>query len=285
MDNPIAEVFGFPTENVSKRAKYYRDNRLCPFHNRYPNCTKDKADDPLGVCSVNPGNDKVITCPSRFREDWMILKNAADFVWPKGTKWTALPEIKLNDVNGQSAGNIDYVIAQYDSKGNITDFASLEVQGVYITGNLRNPFQKYIESPTADFHWNGRNYPHPDYLSSSRKRLIPQMLYKGGIFKAWNKKQCVAIQKSFFYTLPKLPQTTKDNADIAWFLYELSYNEIDRQYHLNLEDTIYTEFQSALQKVIFTQPGNVDDFISMLQGKFDEKRTYTPDTHSVFELL
>ena len=284
-NNPMAEVFGYPTDNISPKAKHYRDNRLCPFHNRYPNCTKDKADDPLGVCSINHGDDKIITCPSRFREDWMILKNAADYVWQKGTKWTALPEIKLNDANGLSAGNIDYVIAQYDGKGRIVDFASLEVQGVYISGNLRNPFQKYMESPDTNFHWNGRNYPHPDYLSSSRKRLIPQMLYKGGIFKAWNKKQCVAIQKSFFETLPDLPRTTKDKSDIAWFLYDLSYSETDNQYHLVLVDIVYTEFQKALQKVIFTKSGNVEDFISVLQGKLDERLTYTPDTHSVFELL
>lgn len=284
-ENPLAEVFGFPIENTSTKAKYYRDNRLCPFHNRYPNCTKDKADDPLGVCSVNHGDDKVITCPSRFREDWVILKNAADFVWPKGTRWTALPEIKLNDANGLSAGNIDYVIAQYDNKGRIVDFASLEVQGVYISGNLRNPFQKYMDSPSTNFQWNGRNYPHPDYLSSSRKRLIPQMLYKGGIFKEWNKKQCVALQKSFFDTLPDLPQTTKDKADIAWLLYDLSYSKTDKQYHLVHVDTVYTEFQPALQKVIFTNPGNVNDFILVLQGKLDEKLTNRPDTHSVFELI
>ena len=284
-NNPIAEVFGFPTDNMSERAKYYRDNRLCPFHNRYPNCTKDKADDPLGVCSVNHQGNKIITCPSRFREDWMILKNAAEFVWEKGTKWVSLPEIKLNDADGHSAGNIDYVIASYDAGGRITDFASIEVQGVYISGNLRNPFRKYMEKPCKDFQWEGPNYPHPDYLSSSRKRLIPQMLYKGGIFKAWGKKQCVAIQKSFFDTLPELPQTTGDKADIAWFLYDLAYSTAEKQYHLQLVDTIYTEFQAALQRVIYTNPGKIVDFVSVLQDKFDERITNAPETHSVFELL
>ena len=144
--NPIAEVFGFPSDNMSERACHFRENRLCPFHNRFPNCTKDKADDPLGVCSVNYDGKKVITCPSRFREDWEILQNAAAFVWQKSTKWTALPEIKLQDARGQSAGNIDYVIVKYDDKGNITDFASIEVQGVYISGNLRKPFDKYMEN-------------------------------------------------------------------------------------------------------------------------------------------
>ena len=32
------------------------------------------------------------------------------------------------------------------------------------------------------------NYPRPDYLSSSRKRLAPQLIFKGGIFNTWKKK-------------------------------------------------------------------------------------------------
>ena len=283
--NPIAEVFGFPSDNMSERACHFRENRLCPFHNRFPNCTKDKADDPLGVCSVNYDGKKVITCPSRFREDWKILQNAASFVWQKSAKWTALPEIKLQYARGQSAGNIDYVIVKYDDKGNITDFASIEVQGVYISGNLRKPFDKYMENPKTDFSWNGKNYPHPDYLSSSRKRLIPQMLYKGGIFKAWGKKQCVAIQKSFFDTLPELPRTTKSKADIAWFLYDLKFDKSDGQNHLVLVDTVYTEFKSALDKVIYTEPGDVKEFVKVLAEKFEAKKKSAPETHSAFELL
>lgn len=283
--NPMAEIFGFPIDNNSERALYYRENRFCPFNNRFPNCTKDKADDPLGVCCVNHSGNMVITCPTRFREDWKILRNAAAFVWPKGTKWTSLPEIRLTDANGLSAGNVDYVIVKCDDNGNIADFASIEVQGVYISGNLRKPFQEYMRNPSADFNWNGPNYPHPDYLSSSRKRLIPQMLYKGGIFKAWRKKQCVVIQKSFFETLPKLPQVNKNKADIAWFLYDLKYNEFEKQNHLVLCDTIYTEFEPALDKIIYTNPGNIEDFVDQLQEKLEERKSNAPEPHSVFELL
>lgn len=283
--NPMAEIFGFPPENIDKRASYYRENRLCPFFNRFPNCTKDKADDPLGVCSINHQGSKIITCPSRFREDWMILRNAAAFVWPKGTKWTSLPEIRLSDANGQSAGNIDYVLVSYDTDGKILDFASIEVQGVYISGNLRNSFKEYMTNPSPDFSWDGKNYPHPDYLSSSRKRLIPQMLYKGGIFKAWGKKQCVVIQKSFFETLPSLPQVSKEQADIAWFLYDLDYSKTDNQNHLVLKDIIYTEFKAALDKVIYTNPGKMSDFVNQLQGKLEERKVCPPETYSVFELL
>ena len=85
--------------------------------------------------------------------------------------------------------------------------------------------------------------------------------------------------------MPELPQTTKDKADIAWFLYDLIYNEKEERCHLHLVKTVYTEFHSALERVIHTKSGNVDDFMSMLQAKFDERASNAPDARSIFELL
>lgn len=186
---PLAEVFGFPVDNHSADASRYRGNCLCPFGNRVPNCTKDKADDPLGVCSIYDGTDVVITCPVRFRERWLIAEDAAAFFFPKGTKWTTLTEVRLKDKNGKSAGNIDLVLCAYNGLGKVIDFGALEVQAVYISGNVRNPFEYYMEDPKqrASMDWSAKpKYPTPDYLSSSRKRLAPQLLFKGGIFKAWS---------------------------------------------------------------------------------------------------
>src|SRR5215831_11225523 len=53
--HPLGEVFGFPTDNFSSEADRYRGHKLCPFGNKVPNCTKDKAENPLGVCSVKDG--------------------------------------------------------------------------------------------------------------------------------------------------------------------------------------------------------------------------------------
>src|SRR3972149_8031797 len=90
--NPLAEVFGFPIINETAKAKRYQDKKLCPFNNKVPNCTKDKANDPLGVCSVFHNGNPVITCPTRFREDWIIIENAAKFAFNEKTKWTSLSE-------------------------------------------------------------------------------------------------------------------------------------------------------------------------------------------------
>jgi hypothetical protein len=285
--SPLAEVFGFPLVNESAKAKRYRKQKLCPYNNKVPNCTKDKANNPLGVCSVWHRDNSVITCPTRFREDWFIIENAANFAFGSNSNWTSISEIKLFDKNGQSAGNIDFVLVQYNKKGELTDFASLEVQGVYISGNLRNPFEAYIKKPSKNFEWpTGYNYPKPDYLSSSRKRLIPQMLHKGGIFQSWKKKQTVALQKSFFDTLPSLPTTTKSKADIAWFLYDLEFNADQNQYNLVLVETIYTEFEPVLLRITTPEPGDISDFIHILQTRLDEHLDRNPpDAPSLTDII
>jgi len=61
--HPLAEVFGFPTDNMTPNAIRHRKYRLCPFNNKIPNCTKDKAQAPLGVCSVFHESEIVVTCP------------------------------------------------------------------------------------------------------------------------------------------------------------------------------------------------------------------------------
>jgi hypothetical protein len=203
--HPLAEVFGFPIDNFSQDAERYRRNKLCPFNNKVPSCTKDKAENPLGVCSVYDNSKVVITCPVRFRQDWLIAEDAAAFFFPVDSSWTSLTEIRINDIYGRSAGNIDVVLVAYDKAGRILDFGALEVQAVYISGNIRKAFEYYIEDPKvhANIDWTRQHhYPRPDYLSSSRKRLAPQLIYKGGILHTWGKRQAVAVDSNFFSTLP-----------------------------------------------------------------------------------
>jgi len=239
--HPLAEVFGFPITNHTKEARRYRELRLCPFNNRVPNCTKDKANDPLGVCSIYDGADVTITCPIRFREGWLIAEHAASFFFPQGAKWTSLTEVRINDKHGRSAGNIDVVLVAYDEHGQVTDFGSLEVQAVYISGNVRRPFMELMKNANVkDFDWaQEKNYPRPDYLSSSRKRLAPQLIFKGGILKEWKKKQAVAIDKGFYATLPPLKQVKPAGADLAWLVYDLKLNTQRKVYELKLCETIY----------------------------------------------
>jgi hypothetical protein len=287
--NPLAEVFGFPIDNLSIDANRYRKNKLCPYNNKVPSCTKDKANDPLGVCSVYDKNDVAITCPIRFREDWLIAEDAANFFFQPDSTWTSLTEVRLNDADGQSAGNIDIVLVSYDKQGKVLDFGSLEIQGVYISGNVRRPFEQYISNPAKNlnFDWSKeRNYPRPDFLSSSRKRLAPQLIYKGGILKHWNKKMAVALDNAFFKTLPELPETAKTDADIAWFIYDLVLDKPTNKFKLQKIKTKYTNFKSALDKITRPSPGEIIEFISVLQEKLDEKlENNPPENHTLTDIL
>lgn len=278
-NQPLAEVFGFPCSNLTKDAMRYRRLKFCPFQNKVPNCTKDKADNPLGVCSVFHGDNIAITCPIRFRQDWLIAEDAATFFFPEGTSWTSLTEVRLNDKKGNTAGNIDVVLVAYDSAGKVTDFGALEIQAVYISGNVRRPFEHYMQKPEerADMDWRKEtNYPRPDYLSSSRKRLVPQLLYKGGILNAWKKKIAVALDEGFFATLPNLKKTDPKQADIVWLVYELVLNESEKLYSLKKSKTVYTLFNESLDQIIRPEVGSPDDFLEKLQEKLNEKLEGNP---------
>ncbi len=278
---PLAEVFGYTIEDQSSRAARYRSKRLCPFNNKVPNCTKDKAKDPLGVCSIFHEENRVITCPVRFREDWLITDDAASFFFPEGTSWSSLTEVRLNDAYGKSAGNIDVVLVAYNETGKIIDFGALEIQAVYISGNVREPFEYYMKSPLkhSTMDWSKEpNYPRPDYLSSSRKRLAPQLMFKGGILHSWGKKSAVALNKSFYDTLPELPRVKKAIADVAWIIYDLEKYKVDNceRFRLVKIDEVYTQFEPALLSITTPIPGNVDEFIKFLQERLDEKMETPP---------
>lgn len=283
--NPLAEVFGFPTTNRTSEAERTMRNKLCPFNNKSPNCTKDKANSPLGVCSIKEGDSATIICPIRFRQDWIIAEDAAEFFGFEPGSWTSLPEVRLNDRNGRSAGNIDLVIVSYDKRGRLTDFGSLEVQAVYISGNVRNPFEHFMEDREGRKDMTWANPPRADYLSSSRKRLMPQLVYKGGILRSWKKKQAVAIHKNFFATLPTLPTVSREDAEIAWFIYDLRHDPKRDRYGLIQVDVVYTKFEPALQKVTSSEPGPVESFERSLQKKLDEDLSTPPDAPALGDML
>lgn len=273
---PIAELFGFPPDSETEQAARYRANRLCPYNNKVPSCTKDSVTDPLGVCTIFHGDKLAVICPVRLRQDWMIADQAAAFFFPPNARWTTLVEVRLKDKFGKSAGNIDVVLVAYDEDGKVTDFGSLEVQTVYISGTLRKTFfNPAMEDRAAylatDWSASPKKNPGPDYLSSSRKRLAPQLIFKGGILKAWKRKQAVAVHSAFYETLPNLPEVPQAEADLAWLIYDLVFDDHSKRYNLVHSRTVFTEFKAALDKITISEPGSVSEFIAALQTKLDAK--------------
>ena len=271
--NPLAEVFGYPVDNMTQDANNHRRGRLCPFHNSSGiNCTKSSATDPIGVCTVFDRSKVVATCPVRFREDFQIVSDAADFFFPNAN-YVALTEARLKDKHQKSAGNIDIVIAAVDKRGEILDFGAVEVQAVYITGNVRNVFEKYMKNPKKNqaMEWPAKNYPSPDYLSSSRKRLAPQLIYKGGILHKWGRKMAVVVDENFFAQLPELEEVDKEAADIAWMVY--GFQKKGDRYSMRRKGIRYTKFESALATMTTAEVGDVSDFVEYLKDRIAKGKT------------
>ncbi|MCJ7583682.1 MAG: hypothetical protein MUO30_02785 [Anaerolineales bacterium] len=274
--NPLAEVFGFPVSAMSEIAVNHRNNRLCPFHNSSgPNCTKASVDNPLGVCSIYQGNSIVVTCPVRFRQDFKILSDAGRFFFGD-KKFVALTEVRLNDKAGKSAGNMDIVLAVLDSNGKVLDFGTIEVQAVYISGNVRKVFDAYISDPNTNYmmEWPAKNYPKPDYLSSSRKRLAPQLIYKGGILHQWEKKMAVVVHRGFFEELPDLEIVNQERAEIVWLVYDLNPDDKTGSFNLHLSQARYTMFDVALERIITPDTGDVNIFTRTLETRIKNGKLF-----------
>lgn len=179
------------------------------------------------------------------------------------------------------------MLVSYDDRGIVTDFGALEVQAVYISGNIRRAFSHYMENPVerAAMDWSKQTgYPRPDYLSSSRKRLLPQLLYKGAILHAWGKKQVVALHEAFYRELPDLPEVAKEEAEIAWMLYDLDRDATSNRYGLRRSRTVFTKYTPALDRISNPQVGKIEDFVAKLQAKLDDKlEGEAPDTRTLLE--
>ncbi len=274
--HPLCEVFGFPYNDFRKDAVYHRDNKLCPYNNIVPQCTKDKKKDPLGVCSMLESEEPIIICPVRFRQSWRIIDDTAPFLLPNATHINFVTEPTLKDAKGNTIGKIDIVLIDHGEEGNIVDFAPLEIQSVYISGNIRNPFSYYIGDPQSryDKSWEGENYPSPDWLSSV-KRTIHQITAKGIILvNSWKKHLGIAAQQQFFYSFPlfsQIPEVPQEEANCVWFLYNLVWDSQEKLFELKLERTIYFKFSDFLNTFSSTVPGNIKDFSAVLEKKLAKK--------------
>jgi hypothetical protein len=147
-----------------------------------------------------------------------------------------------------------------------------------------------MEDPVAhaDMDWTKqRHYPRPDYLSSSRKRLAPQLIYKGGILHNWGKKQAVAVDINFFNTLPHMDEVDQSQAEMAWLVYDLQHNQQQYRYQLLRSKTVYTRFSTALEKITTAEPGDIQSFIDQLQEKLDDKLESgsPPDTPTILDVF
>lgn len=284
---PLAEVFGSPIDNNDTDACRNRKVHFCPYNNRVPNCTKDRANDPLGVCSVFHEQKATIICPIRFRENWLIIEDAAKIIFEEKVNWTTITDVKMYDKYNTYIDTIEFVIVSFDEKGNIINFASLDTQAAFVNRNIRKNYNSYLENPQKYLAKDPKEETFVDYTSAIHQKIAPQLIYRGSIFHGWNKKAVLVIDAGFLNSLPKFAEVSKENAEIIWLVYELEHNPEKNKFELKLKQTIYTLFEPTLFQITKVEAGVLEDFVAELQSCLDNHLNtgYPPDAPTLMDIV
>lgn len=283
----LAEVYGHPVDNNNHDACRSRKIRFCPYNNRVPNCTKERANEPMGVCSVFDNQQATIICPIRFRENWLIIENAAKLYFSENVRWTTITDVKLYDKFNTLVDTIEFVIVSFDDKGNIIDFLSVDTQAAFVNRNIRKKYNSYIENPAQYLLKIFKEETFVDYTSAIHQKIAPQLIYRGSIFHAWNKKAVLVIDEGLLNSLPKFTEVPKENADIIWLVYGLELNAQLNKYELKLKQTIFTLFEPTLFQITRVEPGELGDFVAELQSCLDNHLNtgYPPDAPTLMDIV
>lgn len=84
-------------------------------------------------------------------------------------------------------------------------------------------------------------------------------------------EDCCSPDSGFYRTLPALKRVERAEADIAWLVYDLRLDPTGNRYMAERHETVYTRFDTSLDQITKSEPGDENDFISYLQTKLDER--------------
>ena len=179
-----------------------------------------------------------------------MFRDAAALAFGRGATCVAVPEVRLLEVTRRGRktkiGKVDFLIARIEGQRAV-DFAALEVQAVYISGeSVRPAYERYLRTGEL----TDASKRRPDFRSSAQKRLMPQLALKVPIFRRWGKRFFVVVDKTFFDALPPMAEQTFGNSEITWLSYDLQRQQAGgfRMLEPTVTHTIWDDVQEALRE-------------------------------------
>lgn len=88
----------------------------------------------------------------------------------------------------------------------------------------------------------------------------------------------VALDRTFYETLPTMDEVPEADAEMAWLIYDLRLDAAEKRYVLESHRVMYTAFEPALMRITRADAGVEDTFISKLQAALDRK--FDSDTNA-----
>lgn len=262
-----AEIFGFPVDNQSKEAENIRKNHLCPFNNNN-RCSKQGRllTYPMGICSVWwPNNSPIAICPNRLLQNKTTFVDGAKHVFGGINNILLFSEIRLKQI-----GAFDFVLVKHKPiSDEIKDFCVVEFQSDSTTGTgkLVEAMQDYVQGEDI----TKKSYAFGMNTYNTIKLSYIQMLFKGQVFEAWNKKIIWAVQRYVYknmvdrFGLEDMELNKKDA--ILFFIYDIDYSSNPKRYQLILQEIKSSKVENLLKAFQSKSLPKIDDFVRVLYQK------------------
>ena len=209
----------------------------------------------------------------RFLAGNRVFVDAARLAFGVDQEFIAVPEVRLLEVPGNARnrkiGKVDFLLARVENQ-KASDFAALEIQAVYISGHsIRPAFNQYLAEGVLPPDALRR----PDFRSSAQKRLMPQLALKVPIFRRWGRRFFVAVDSTFFETLPEMRTQTAGNAEVTWLVYRFAHRSGGGY---RMEDPVirHTLWDDVLDSLREGRPPERDELLGELSKQIGKRSLF-----------
>ena len=284
-ENFVGEVLGqAATKGVNPAATNYR----CPFMD--VRCVKRSTslkDTPYPVCTIWYGRgdsrELICVCPKRFYAV-DFLNDVIEHCWPADDP-PANPQI-ASEVKMKGFGNVDFVIADVDTSGDVSQFLSVELQAIDITGSVMPAYVALLagddldRKPTYGLNWD-----------NVYKRYITQLIRKGYFHHHWGTKIVAVMQDVIYKNICERAEFMRSAdvknpvTNIIFMAYRFDPDpESPGQFRPVLATVEGTSHANLQQAILYKEPPSRDDFCQRIKRSI-ERRTSGEKTKAFWKDL
>ncbi|MCU4716609.1 NotI family restriction endonuclease [Halapricum hydrolyticum] len=266
------EYYGYFYNDQSEEAIRSREKEQCPFLSE--TCKKRRKSDndiTIGTCSVGykkRGQSEYsphIICPHRFEVDG-VFEELKPLFEDRG-EFFRVPEVPLLGTS------IDYVAGKRDAKGEVIDFAGVEIQALDTTGSVW-PYKEAYERE-EDMNEVDGSYGI-NWAMSITKTMMQQAWKKGHVFNDWGENIIFLLQDESLEYLHQNANTTslhpaREDDPVHFYAYSMNYDYDEGEYILEIDSKVSSDMEGVSQMMNSSDeetPPTKEEFQRIVSDRF-----------------
>lgn len=264
-----AEVFGYPIDVGSEQAESCRRRHWCPFAEDICDKKSRLIDYPMGVCSVQYGEEVIALSPRRFLQGGIVFRDIADHHF--GTRSDLMVFSEVSIPKARNLGIFDYVMVKHKPLSSaVEEFVAIEFQTGQTTGtgSLVEALESFMQGGDIE----GESYRFGLNLADIWKRTFTQVLTKGIVMERWGHKVYWVVQEPVyrdFLDRYKLHGMSYDAGfETVFAIYDLKRDGDEYRLHqTRIESSTVDALFEAFRTNLDVPPKQV--FVEKLEGKVE----------------